>query len=198
MNVTESLEALDLPSSVTATWLYQLAEPHRHYHTRTHIEHMLSHLPTTEAGKEMIAAIWLHDIVYDPRATDNEEKSAEQALRDLERADIDAQSVAELIRGTKRHECGSAMQNLLNDLDLGIFAASRSGYARYAERIRMEYAFVPKHIYTANRILVLERYNAMRIFRTNQFADWEPRAHANLQWEIELLRDSGAVGGVGR
>jgi len=193
VHASESLLRIDLPPSITAAWRLQLAEPHRHYHTHDHVEHMLHHLPAAEASKEMIAAIWLHDIVYDPHASDNEEKSAIQAMHDLNDTNIDVERVADLIRGTKHHQHGSDMQNMLNDLDLGIFGAPHDAYERYARQIRAEYAFVPEHAYTAGRIAILARYNAMQLFKTKQFADREGRAHANLQWEIEKLRTTGAA-----
>ncbi len=193
MHASESLQHIGLPPSITAAWQLQLAEPHRHYHTYDHVEHMLHHLPAAEANKEMIAAIWLHDIVYDPHASDNEEKSALQAMHDLNDTDIDVQRVADLIRGTKHHQHGSDMQNMLNDLDLGIFGAPHDAYERYTRQIRAEYAFVPEHAYTTGRIAILERYDAMQIFKTERFAHREAHAHANLQWEIEKLRTTGST-----
>jgi len=192
MQLDESLDRLGLPHAVTSAWIAQLSEPHRHYHTLAHVMHMLAHLPHAEASHEMIAAIWLHDIVYDPHAANNEEASAEQALRDLSASDIEAPLVATLIMGTKRHEPGSDAQNLLNDLDLGIFGASRGDYARYSDQIRREYGFVPDDIYRPNRALVLERFDAMRIFRTPGFTEREADAHANLRWEIAMLRNVSA------
>ncbi|MBY8820710.1 HD domain-containing protein [Sphingomonas colocasiae] len=189
MLLEESLDRLGLSHPVTSAWIAQLSEPHRHYHTLDHVTHMLAHLPDAEASREMIAAIWLHDIIYDPHAANNEEASAEQALRDLSATDIDAPLVAALIMGTKRHEAGSGAQNLLNDLDLGIFGASRAAYARYSDQIRREYGFVPDDIYRPNRALVLERFDKMRIFHTPGFTKHEADAHANLQWEIGMLRD---------
>lgn len=193
MQLDASLDRLNLPLAVTSSWIAQLSEPHRHYHTLAHIRHMLAHLSEADASREMIAAIWLHDIVYDPRASDNEEKSAEQALRDLVGTDIDASLVAELTLGTKRHEAGSEVQNLLNDLDLGIFSAPRAAYARYAEQIRHEYGFVPHAVYRPNRAVVLERFDAGRIYRTSGFAACEGGAHANLRWEIAMLRGAPPV-----
>lgn len=190
MQLDESLDRLGLPHAVTSAWIAQLSEPHRHYHTLAHVIHMLANLPEPDASREMIAAIWLHDIVYDPHASNNEEASAEQALVDLKEAEIDASLVAALIMGTKRHEGGSDAQDLLNDLDLGIFGASRAAYARYSDQIRREYGFVPDDIYRPNRALVLERYDATRIFRTPRFIEREPDAHANLRWEIAMLRDA--------
>lgn len=193
MEIADSLERLGLPAAVTAAWIARLGERHRHYHTLSHVAHMLANLPEADAARELIAAIWLHDIVYDPRAADNEERSAEQALRDLAGTDIDGALVAALIMGTRRHEPGSDMQNLLNDLDLGIFGAPRAAYARYRDRIRREYGFVPEHVYRPNRALVLERYDATRIFRTPAFAAREAAAHANLRWEIAALRNGDGV-----
>src|SRR5688572_16576013 len=61
------------------------AEPHRHYHTLDHIACCLRELdvdlgaaaPHDKSAVEM--AIWFHDAVYDPKAKDNEARSAELA-----------------------------------------------------------------------------------------------------------------------
>src|SRR5215213_26778 len=55
-------------------------EPHRFYHTLEHLNDMfkvagkLADAATDPAAVQL--AIWFHDAVYDPRATDNEDQSA--------------------------------------------------------------------------------------------------------------------------
>ena len=72
-------------------WYERLAaaygEPHRQYHNRQHIAECLrefdeirdlcQNAPALEFG------IWFHDAIYDPTASDNEEKSADLAARCL-------------------------------------------------------------------------------------------------------------------
>ena len=52
------------------------AEPHRHYHTLTHIFRCLRQLDAAksliEAPDAVEIAVWFHDVVHDPEACDNE------------------------------------------------------------------------------------------------------------------------------
>lgn len=195
MTPDQSLLRLDLPVAVTDRWIDQLHEPHRHYHRFDHIRAMLGWLEESDASREMIAAIWLHDIIYDPKAPDNEERSAAQARADLSSFDIDALLVADLILGTKHHGPASDQQNILNDLDLSIFGASRVAYQDYAAQIRAEYAYVPVDIYRPNRARILRHFDERQIYQTPRYAMFEERAHDNLRWEIEILEAPGPVAG---
>ena len=63
-------------------------EPHRRYHTSVHVMWALRHIAELVAAESHpldLAALQLaamyHDIVYDPRATDNEARSADIARR---------------------------------------------------------------------------------------------------------------------
>lgn len=184
MTVDESLTLLALPETTTNRWISQLSEPHRHYHSLDHIKAMLSHydgrLP------EIVAAIWLHDIVYDPRADDNEERSAAQARADLVPGPS-TEIVVRLILDSKHHAGGDALTDLFNDLDLGIIGSDPAVYDRYAAQIRREYAFVPDAVYRPARAGILRGFNQRRVFKTQGFHHLEDRAHANLEREIDSL-----------
>src|SRR5262245_48769827 len=60
--------------------LRRWSEPWRHYHTLGHLRFCLGELDAASAAPTdrplLEAAIWLHDAIYDPRAKDNEERSA--------------------------------------------------------------------------------------------------------------------------
>ncbi len=62
MTAAERFLALG-PRDVAESWLHDLearySEPHRHYHTRTHIEPMLELLPHPD--ETVMAAVWFHD-----------------------------------------------------------------------------------------------------------------------------------------
>ena len=188
-----SLRLLALPAAITDRWAVQLAEPQRRYHDLSHIEQLLAALPDDRASPELVAAIWLHDIVYDPRAGDNEERSAAQARVDLAGSGIDAERVAALILGTKRHDGEDAEQRLLNDLDLSILAAPAAAYDRYAGAIRAEYAHVPEPAYRTGRAAVLRGFLAQpAIFAAPLFTGREAQARANLRREIASLETAEA------
>lgn len=184
MTIDESLALLGLPEAITQRWLEQLHEPHRHYHTLNHVKEMLRHYDGS--SRELIAAIWLHDIIYDPRASDNEERSADQARADLP-PDFDTDLVVRLILDSKHHKGGDPKTDAFNDLDLGIIGSSAGLYDRYAEQIRLEYAFVPDEVYRTARAGILRSFNERQIFRTTAFGHLESQAHFNLEREITRL-----------
>jgi len=187
MKIDQSPEYLSISIALYRNWRVALSEKHRRYHTLAHVEAMLSHMPDVSASRELVAAIWLHDIVYAPEANDNERQSAERALRDLRDTTIDSQAVYNLILGTKHHEGGSDTQNVLNDLDLGILGAPRAAYAQYTHQIREEYGHVEDKLYKFARAAIMRQFNDRQIFKTSYFQHLEEPAHANLTWEIKSL-----------
>ena len=75
-------------------------------------------------------------MIYDSKASDNEERSAEYAVRLCEKSSIpEGQLVASLILKTKTHDAGDdADAQVLIDADLAILGASESDYRDYAEK----------------------------------------------------------------
>jgi predicted metal-dependent HD superfamily phosphohydrolase len=185
MTLDESLALLSLPDATTRRWQMQLHEPHRHYHTLHHVEAMLRWYDGSDPA--VVAAIWLHDIVYDPKASDNEERSAEQARADLA-AGPNADLAVRLILDTKHHAGGDPFTDAFNDLDLAIIGSSPETYDRYAEQIRLEYAFVPEAAYRAGRAEILQEFDKCKIYKTTGFQRFEAQAHSNLQREIGRLQ----------
>ena len=171
-------------------------EPARHYHTLDHIRAVLDRIDTIwpDTPPALQFAAWLHDVVYDSRAADNEERSADYAralLPGLGISPATTDESARLILLTRSHEADPddrAGQTLL-DADLAILAAEELLYDAYAEAIRREYAWVPEGDYRAGRVRVLERFLARpRIFFTPPMAEAETRARDNLAREIGRLR----------
>lgn len=186
----DSLETLGLSPAIIDRWFAQLSEPQRHYHTLDHITAMLRNVPDNAAhSRELIAAIWLHDIVYDPTAGDNEERSADQAARDLAGSDVGIEVVQRLIMGTKRHESAEhALDALMSDLDLLILSEIPAAYRTYAAQIRREYAHVPEDLYRAGRAQVMQKFLQAQIYQSERFAPREVLARENLLWEIAQLQ----------
>ncbi len=188
MTPEESLTLLDLPAATTRRWVEQLCEPHRHYHTLDHVTALLGGYDGGRPG--FVAAIWLHDIVYDPKASDNEARSAEQARADLP-SSAETDLAVRLILDTRRHIGGDPLTDAFNDLDLGIIGAGAAAYDRYAAQIRLEYAFVPEAAYRPARASILRAFDAGPIFKTAAFRPLEAQAHSNLKREIERLEGNG-------
>ena len=169
------------------------SEPHRHYHTLEHVAEVLRVAGRLSGEITVSLAVWFHDAVYDPRAEDNEAKSAELAERELNGLGLTAEvvgHVAELVRSTAHFDptrVGGPDADALHDADLAILGASEARYARYAADIRTEYAFVLDAEYKAGRTAVLRTFLAReRIYRTDvMHAEGEAAARRNLAAEVE-------------
>jgi predicted metal-dependent HD superfamily phosphohydrolase len=137
-------------------------------------------------------AAFLHDVVYDSRASDNEERSAEYARELLTGfgAERDVrEETARLILLTKTHEASADDDGCrLLDADLSILGAEPEVYDAYARAIRQEYAWVPEEEYRAGRRRVLERFLARpHIYFTPAFRAREDQARSNIAHEIASL-----------
>ncbi|MGA0599590.1 phosphohydrolase [Caulobacter sp. KR2-114] len=175
------------------------AEPHRRYHTATHIDDCLARLaeiadPGEAAQRVLTWAIWWHDAIYDPTRADNEAASAELARRDLpdlgaSPAEVD--EVARLILLTAGHSvaAGDRLGALMVSIDLSILGAAPAIYDAYAAAVRAEYAHVPAPAFRAGRSAVLQRFLAApAIFAYPGFAArFEAAARANLARELATL-----------
>lgn len=170
------------------------SQPHRHYHNLHHIAECLAefdsarHLASQPVGVEL--AIWFHDAIYDTRAQDNEERSAELARQRIADTGGSAElreAVAALVMATKTHEPSVHPDApLVVDVDLSILGQSKVRFLEYEAQIRHEYAWVPAETFAAKRAEILERFLARkRIYSTDHFfAKYEQRARANLQNSI--------------
>jgi predicted metal-dependent HD superfamily phosphohydrolase len=175
------------------------AEPGRHYHTLEHVRdvHEVVCFLLDPPPPAVELAAFLHDVIYDSRAADNEERSAEHA-RELLRglgvpADVGEQT-ARLIRLTSAHEAAEDDEAgcALLDADLLILSASTASYDAYAAAIREEYRWVPEEKYRIGRRRVLERFlSRAHIYHTPAVEEaFSERARANLAREIASLDGS--------
>jgi predicted metal-dependent HD superfamily phosphohydrolase len=168
------------------------AEPGRFYHTLDHVQHVLDTVETIGSHTRNLNAVrlaaWLHDVIYDSKASDNEERSAEHAERLCEKLSIpEGQRVAHLILTTKTHDAGADPDaQVLVDADLAVLGASEPAYRAYAENIRQEYSWVPEPKYRNGRRQVLAKFlTRTRIFHFLRHLE-EP-ARRNISGEIARL-----------
>ncbi len=173
------------------------SEPHRHYHNLQHIGECLEELDAVkQVARHPLAielAIWFHDAIYDPRAPDNEERSAELAEKRITEAgggeDLRA-SVSALVMATKSHDRSAhGSTPLIIDVDLSILGKPEARFWEYEAQIRKEYDWVPTEIFAAKRAEILEKFLARgRIYSTQPFLDrYEKQARANLQASVQKL-----------
>jgi predicted metal-dependent HD superfamily phosphohydrolase len=149
------------------------SEPWRKYHTLQHLTECVERFAATshlaERPFEVEAALWFHDAVYDVRAHDNEDRSAELARKVLEGAGVER--VADLVLATK-HRALPLLQDakLLVDIDLSILGAPATRFDEYELQIRAEYSFVPDADFKAGRSAVLRAFlERPRIYSTEHF-----------------------------
>jgi predicted metal-dependent HD superfamily phosphohydrolase/putative intracellular protease/amidase len=168
------------------------AGPGRFYHTLDHVQNVLKSVQSLGPSPRNLNAVklaaWLHDVIYDSRASDNEERSAEYAQRLCEELSIpEGHLVASLIQKTKTHHAGGdADAEVLLDADLAILGASETIYRTYSEKIRQEYAWVPEPEYRKGRQRVLQDFlSRPRIFHL--LCGLEAPARQNLAAEIAQL-----------
>jgi predicted metal-dependent HD superfamily phosphohydrolase len=174
------------------------SEPHRAYHNFAHILDCLEQFePVKTMAYEPVAvemAIWYHDVIYDPRAKDNEERSAELAVRvakEIGLAGSFQETIHALIMATKKHDATLARDaDVLVDVDLSILGRAPQRFDEYEHQIRQEYDWVPVEAYAAGRAAVLETFLARpAIYGTEFFrSKYERQARENLMRSIQRLR----------
>ena len=181
--------------------LARLREPHRHYHTATHVMWVLRHVdhiaaaglpPTVDLDLVRLAALF-HDAVYDATRVDNEELSAAlaaSAAAELGWAQPRGTAVHRLVLSTAGHTPTMPDEEVLVDADLAILGAEPKDYAAYVQGVRTEYAHVAPEQWQRGRADVLRRFlDRPRLFRTDvMHRERETRAKANLAAELASLR----------
>ena len=189
-----------LAAKVGEDLLTRWSEPHRHYHTVSHLGVVLTVVEEQSDWAEDLTAVrlaaWYHDAVYDPHRVDNEEASAILAETTLPELGVSPDRVAEvarLIRLTASHDPipGDRNGGLLTDADLCVLASPPEVYTAYTAAIRREYAHVPDAEFAAGRASVLHNLLSLsRLFHTPMLRDrWEDPARANISRELSGLRD---------
>jgi len=169
----------------------------RRYHTMVHVHECLAVLDTVEhlthRFDEVEFALWIHDLVYSTRRSDNEARSADLAQKWLEESGAD-RSTVDRIRGlilATRHDAGLSEPDeaLIRDIDLNVLAASPERYDEYEAQIRKEYWWVPASLFRRRRVELLDSFLSRdRIFNTDWFRDrWEEVARANLERAVASL-----------
>jgi predicted metal-dependent HD superfamily phosphohydrolase len=182
-------------------------EPHRRYHTATHVMWVLRHVDdlATRVDRSdgfdldaVRAAALFHDAVYNPRSSTNEADSAVLAgdvLTDLGWAAARVERVQQLISATAGHvdatdasSTGTDVDILL-DADLAILGAEPNEYSAYVAGVRAEYGHVDAAEWRAGRSAVLQQFvDRTTIYRTRAMRDArEQRARANLTAELATL-----------
>lgn len=170
----------------------------RHYHNLTHIQALLHWAELYRAELQdytaVRLAIWYHDVVYQTRRKDNEERSAELARQELAGLNVPAATlvqVAAMIRATNGH-CADGLDEdgrWFLDFDLAILGSAPEIYQAYSQAIRREYRWVLGPLYRRGRRQVLETFlqREQLFFTAPLRARLEAQARANLRAELAQL-----------
>jgi len=187
-------DGLALRDALLEAW----SGPPRHYHTLRHLHDCLALFETVldaaQHAGEVEIALWFHDAIYDPRAPDNEQRSADWAAQALTGAGVDAAAVARvhaLVMATRHAvEPEGQDQQLLVDIDLAILGAGRERFDEYEVEVREEYAWVPGPVFRHKRRQILAGFLARgRIYSTPVFAQrFEAAARDNLARALAALK----------
>jgi predicted metal-dependent HD superfamily phosphohydrolase len=184
----------------------------RAYHNARHLNECLAGL---DAARHLVKdapavefALWFHDAVYDSRATDNEERSADLALECLREAgsrdDTRGAKIHDLVMLTKTHQAEPDTDGaVMVDVDLVILGQLWPRFEEYDRAIRREYDWVPAGLYAQKRSDVLRKFLQRNfIYRTRLFREkYEAQARSNLVRKLELSKIEGGASvesGVGR
>jgi predicted metal-dependent HD superfamily phosphohydrolase len=174
------------------------SQMHRAYHTLEHLVQIFAalerHAEKTRDPLRLAFAAWYHDVIYDPHAKDNEERSAARAESELKTMTADPQlpgRVANLILATKSHHKGADDPNgdLFLDIDYSILGTEPAAYATYAAQIRREYAHLSDAQWRNGRAAFLKTASAREpTFRTAIFENlYGAQARANMATELRDL-----------
>ena len=185
-------------------------DPLRYYHTLDHILSCITRLEklcerepararppvgrwsvtlTRHGAAEIEAAIWFHDIIYDARRNDNEEKSADLAKLILITFDMPGnfiKKVCNMIMLSGKHlEDNTELtvdEKFFLDIDLSILGETTNIYDLYTKQIRKEYSFVEDNIFCYERKKILDGFlEKKNIYYTEYFREnFQDKAIENL------------------
>ena len=168
------------------------SEQHRFYHTISHINNRLDllekHAAICNDLNAIEFAIWYHDIVYDPKSKENEEKSADIFMRDWFFLPFEFKyRVRKLIMATKYDTINDDDfdLSLIQDIDLQILGSDWKTYDQYRCNVRKEFGFIDNKAYSAGRTAFLNKMLARQIYATPIFRRlYEVQAIKNINQEI--------------
>ncbi len=143
--------------------LTRYEEPHRYYHTFSHLVNVLNHLAQTGAiNDELFLTAVYHDAIYKPTSATNEADSAALFLEEAQGTNISEEiktAVVQLINDTKHHTSSNANSQRFIAADLSIFDSSFETLIQYEHAIFKEFQFIDYSIYQHKRVEVLETFN---------------------------------------
>ncbi len=174
-------------------------EPTRHYHTLRHIRRCLREFDRARASVPhpdvVELALWCHDVIYEPGAPDNEQRSADW-FRRWSNEHIEADDcICNSILATKHAQVPAGMdERFTADIDLSMLGAQRSRFLEDGARLRAERPDLDDRTYAQHeRTILTSLLERPRIYLTEVFhARCEASARRNLAWRLGLAGGSSS------
>ncbi|HAS39735.1 MAG TPA: hypothetical protein DCS93_04620 [Microscillaceae bacterium] len=141
--------------------------PHRFYHNEEHLEFLIQEIEKLHAMEivneiarnVLLIAAFFHDIVYEPLANDNEEKSAELLVKMVTARYQEAKLAEEIILDTKTHEPQSQLSTLFCSLDMYIVEHSNfHELLGWEHKIFKEFQMIDYQFYKQGRLKLLKDF----------------------------------------
>ena len=188
------------PTAVWETLIESYNEPWRQYHTAEHLCHCLQELDLAstlmEDPQAVELALWFHDIVFQPGAADNEEKSArlfERSAAGHFKPDL-AKKVSVLIHTTvHRDPPQEENARYLCDIDLSSLALPWAQFLTDSAALRAEHSgTADAPFYCAKISFLSSLLDRSAIFLTEFFRSrHEHAARENIRRYITELQSKG-------
>lgn len=164
------------------------------YHDLAHLRHVIElasmHLSLFERPCESCLALFYHDVIYEPKRSDNEQRSADTAASAMRKAGTGSEPIArvcDLIMAT-RHEAVAEGHDarIVVDIDLSILGADEDAYRDYVRGVRKEYAHVPGFLFKRGRRALMQSFlERESIYQTETFRErFEEKARKNIDREL--------------
>lgn len=186
-----------LPLPVVTNLLGRWGEPHRSYHSTTHLVMGLQALDVLGGGRPERMAFWFHDAKHSNTSPGDEVESAALAGQLLEGV-LDPDEVLEvqrLVLLTAGHQAaaGDAAGARLCDADLAGLAAPWELYRANTSGIRHEMPWITDEEFRVGRAAFMTRFlDRQWLFHTPLGRErWEAAARRNIQREIDELEAAG-------
>jgi len=134
--------------------LGRYSEPHRYYHNIDHVVNLLTKAEERDIlSEDLFLAILFHDVVYDPKRTDNENLSAK-----LFSCFVKNDVVRHAILDTQHHIPTNYLSKILCDLDMEDLYGDFDVFMNNSEKIAKEYAYLDWTVYIKGRTEFLQAH----------------------------------------
>jgi len=132
-------------------------ESHRGYHNIEHLKDLLRQIGKINSKeKELLVLISLfHDIIYEPKNSDNEEQSAKFLINNVKEVTEDIKKVYQSIIDTKTHKSSNELSEIFNKMDMNIVTRNFDELLKWEQGIRKEYSVFSDEDYKKGRIKFL-------------------------------------------